>query len=175
MEKNFNTCLFIIACIMSGTVYAAGHVDDKNLDENLLKAIESGNSNKVATLIKKGANPNVRNPFSLTTPIWNAAFAGHGKIVEILLKAGANPNILNMDGATALAAAAMGHARTARASGDSPELQKRYMYIMKILIDRGANPYLEGFEGQGSTALDLVHPSLRTFLQQETQKIKRKK
>ena len=71
-------------------------------DDRLGMAAQSNDIIKVKKLIKKGADPNVKNPESGITPIGIAAERGHNEIVKLLIAAKALVNVATVDGLTPL-------------------------------------------------------------------------
>ncbi len=67
----------------------------------LLDAAYSGDSARVAALLKAGANPDEANQFG-ASPVLEAARRGDAAVLQLLLKAGADPESANAEGETAL-------------------------------------------------------------------------
>lgn len=81
----------------------------------LLEATYAGDAQKVAALLKAGADPDAANDFG-ATPMAEAARTGDASILELLLDAGADPESANVEGQTALMAVARtGNIEAARA------------------------------------------------------------
>lgn len=105
----------------------------------LMDAADRGDSAKVSSLLKKGANPN-RNPRDGSTPLILAANNGHLAVVRILLENGADVNGSHSMGGTALIVAA--------ASGR--------VEVVKLLLQYKADPHAElrsHFSYGGRTAI----------------------
>src|SRR5436190_10812013 len=67
-------------------------------DQELFQACSKGDTEKIADLLQRGANPNAGNG----APLHLAASHGRAQSVEILLKSGANPRTPDSDGKTPL-------------------------------------------------------------------------
>lgn len=65
----------------------------------LFKHVEEGNDSKVQEVLKKGANPNMKNEAE-ETPLHIAAEKGYTKVMQLLLNAHANPYLLKMHSTT---------------------------------------------------------------------------
>ena len=109
-------------------------LDDETGYPQLILASETGMYQMVEILLKKGADPNIRNENGETALI-QASENGHYKVVKILLKKGADPNIREEDGWTALLFASL--------NGHYP--------VVKILHQNGADPNIH--DNNGWTAL----------------------
>jgi len=84
-------------------------VNEKTLDNNLLKNSKEGNYKEAEKYVKKGANVNVKCDEGNTALMW-ASYSGHLNIVKLFVKHGADVNAKNNAGYTALMLArAMGH------------------------------------------------------------------
>ena len=82
--------------------------------EELARAAESGDVEKVARLLPRVVDLNARNRHG-TTVLMKAAHCGHAQIVRLLLEHGADPNVTRNDKFTALALAAFfGHTETVK-------------------------------------------------------------
>ncbi len=92
----------------------------------------------VRLLLGKGADPNVREPVTGRTPLFEASWAGNIKAMNDLLKAGADITAQDFEGDTVLHRAAY---------GDDVEL-------VKWLLRHGANPKTKNV--QGKTAGDIA-------------------
>jgi len=76
---------------------------------DLHSAASAGDAERVRELLKKGADPNVRDEYG-NTPLHVAAYEGHVDVVRLLLEHGADPTVKNKDGDTPLdLARARGH------------------------------------------------------------------
>jgi len=71
------------------------------LDEELLKAAEKGDVDRVRELLRRGANPNTRGKDGIT-PLHLAAHHGYVGIARLLLEHGADVNARDKDGYTPL-------------------------------------------------------------------------
>jgi ankyrin repeat protein len=70
-------------------------------DIPLINAVNNKNYNEVKKLLEKGANPNSKNKYGVSTLIL-ASYNGSFVIVKLLLEAGADVNAKDRDGDTAL-------------------------------------------------------------------------
>lgn len=70
------------------------------LDRSLLRAAEFGESGKITSLIRRGANKNARHTNG-DTPLIIAAREGHDAAVQLLLKRGAEASLRNHQGESA--------------------------------------------------------------------------
>lgn len=104
-------------------------------DVELLNAVKAGRSYEVKSLLKKGADVNIRDKEKSDTPLIIAALHGRVDIVQLLLEYDANVNTKQEDGMTALMMAAM----------------KGHVGILQLLIFKGAD--VEAKDGEGVTAL----------------------
>jgi ankyrin repeat protein len=82
-----------------------------NLNEDLLKATEQGNVQRVKSLLAKGADVDAKDAYD-RTPLMLSAFGGYTDIAEALIQAGANISAKAKYGQTALQFA------TERGNGD---------------------------------------------------------
>ena len=100
--KKENVSLPILLVLM--TLLAGSALSDKNLNKELLKAVEQRDNAKVERLIDQGADPNFagkeKTPLVLAVKNWDQ------DMVELLLQHGADPNTSTKKGATPLAYAA---------------------------------------------------------------------
>jgi len=128
----------------------------KALGEKLLSAAKHGDIDTVKTLLKSGADVNVKNKDGRTA-LMEAAFSGHTEIVKLLIAKGADMNAKNKDGGTALIYAAwQGHIEIAKLLIDkSADVNAKdntgwtalmkattvngHTEIVKLLIDKGAD------------------------------------
>ena len=111
-------------------------------------AAESGDHEKVDSLLKHGANPNEFDA-NHRTPLHEAVDAGSLETVDRLLQAGANPNQQD---------AYLGHSALHRA------VQAQSHPIAERLLKSGANPNLS--DGEGDTPL---HSALKDTLHKDKQ------
>lgn len=100
------SCFLFICSIAQGM-----DAQETWLNVELLKAADSGDSERMKHLIEAGANINARSGLGLRmTPILNAAFMGHPSSVQFLINAKANVNDTDSHKNTALIyAASNGH------------------------------------------------------------------
>ncbi|MDT7870811.1 MAG: ankyrin repeat domain-containing protein, partial [Thermoproteus sp.] len=96
-----------------------------------------GDAERVRELLKKGADPNVRDE-SGDTPLHKAADEGRVDVVRLLLERGADPNVKNENGDTPLHWAAY----------------KGHVDVARLLLEHGANPTVKNKDGK--TPLDLA-------------------
>lgn len=101
-------------------------------------AIIEGNIEKVKQLIASGADVNVVEPSSGSTPLITAALFDRIDIAKVLLAAGASINAKNYDGSTALHTAAF----------------FCYPDMVKLLLEKGADKSIRN--SAGATALESV-------------------
>ncbi len=145
MKKNINAGLLIVACAISGLVYAM----EESIDQQLLTYSRLGDYGKVRELLLKNANPNIQDNLAGGTPLHIAASGAKANILDVLLQNNANPNMQDFEGNTALHVAALSNL-------DS---------IVKKLLQAGANPAITNH--QRYTPLDLASsPATRELLQQ---------
>ncbi len=91
-----------------------GVVNEKTLDNNLLKSSKEGNYKETEKYVKKGANVNVKCGEGGTALMW-ASYGGHLDIAKLLIENGADVNAKNNAGNNALMLArAMGHTEISR-------------------------------------------------------------
>ena len=121
--------------LATATPASAADVTDASGSTPLLVAVSNGDLAQVNTLLKAGADPNVKNALE-TTPLLEAAFHSNLEIVKALLEAGADPNLPGADGQTPLMLIARGNNVAAA----------------KLLLDKGADPRARESQ-RGQTAL----------------------
>lgn len=116
-------------------------------EENLLLAAASGLTKTVQRLLAKGTNPNVQAP-SGASPLYLAAKFGHEKCVRELLNAGANVNIesklyslIEKDKSDAIKSKVREGLDPNIISPLCAATAGKHYNIMKLLLDKGANPY----------------------------------
>lgn len=85
--------------------------------------VKRGDSQYLAFLLSKGADPNLRDGRN-NTPIMVAVDSGHGELVPLLLQGRANPNLANASGETPLIRA----------------VQRRDLGLVRTLIAGKADP-----------------------------------
>lgn len=112
----------------------------RNVEELEYTALHAhaGSAEDVRLLLEHGANPNVREPRTGRTPLFEASWAGDLKAVNNLVKAGADLTAQDFEGDTVLHRAAY---------GDNVEL-------VKWLLRHGANPKVKNVHGK--TAGDIA-------------------
>jgi ankyrin repeat protein len=97
---------------------------------DLARAAAAGQVDQVATLVKKGVNPNGRGEEGITPLFW-ALFAGNEAGMAALLKAGADPNLPM-------------HMKNKDGEWDEYLLvsvaEARQLNLLKLLLDNGADP-----------------------------------
>lgn len=95
MKKILSTFVLIILCI---SIFA-------DINDDLIKAAEDADIEKVKQLIEQGADVDAKNEYGWTA-LMAAAWWGNTEIVKLLIQAGADVNAENIDGGTALIRAA---------------------------------------------------------------------
>jgi len=93
----------------------------EDVDSELLKAAENGQTDRVKSLLAAGADVNAADNEGVTALIW-ATYKGHSQTVKALLHAGADADAKGMDGLTALMNVKSGNGK-----------------IVQILADGGAD------------------------------------
>ena len=138
-------------------------LDDETGYPKLILASENGMYQMVDILLKKGADPNIRNENGETALIL-ASLNGHYQVVEILLEKGADPNIHDNDGWTALIVASQnGHYQVVEIlleKGADPNIHKNngwtalieasqegHYQVVEILLEKGADPNIHANDG----------------------------
>lgn len=112
---------------------AAANDNAPDLDQQLLRACESGELEKVRSLLKQGANIDARHSVSQDTPLITAAREGYLDIVKCLLSRKKKPDVdaCNSMGQTALHVAVKadetGVALALVAAGVLPDLTDRWL------------------------------------------------
>lgn len=135
------------------------------INDALIFATKTNNTDVIKLLIKAGANINNINNRGDNSLIWSSSY-GNAEIVELLLKLGANPNIQNDKKATALHFVtsnknitkllldAGANPNLQDSDGDTPltdAVSKNNIEIVKLLLNAGANPDIQN--NDGNTAL----------------------
>ncbi len=149
---------------------AAAHAETAtygDIDAELLKAVEAGNTSKVERLLKQGANAKTENG---QTALFGAAQSGRTEIVLALTDAGADVNWAYEFGFSALIVAArMGHSATVTAliaagadvnakTADGmtaliAAAQARHIGITDILLDAGADVNAQTDDGRSAALM----------------------
>lgn len=123
-----------------------------DLNDNLLTAAENGQIDTVKELLKKGANPKVKDQYD-RTPLMLAAHGGHTAIVKILLDSNVvDINAQDKTGYTALIYGAFyGH-----------------IDIVKALLDKKADTTLKDKDGDTALTYALIkgHSEIIKMLKQ---------
>ncbi len=94
MEQAKFGILLFFSIILSQPIFS----QIREIDKNLLKAVEEKNIQETENLINKGANVNIKDYNSGDTPLHIAVRKGAIEIVKILLKKGANINAKDNEG-----------------------------------------------------------------------------
>jgi ankyrin repeat protein len=137
------TAPFLILWICGILCGCSRRVDQSVLDNDLLKAVQSGKTESVRQLLRKGANVNVKN-HNGDTALLVIASRRHGigfedpvasEITRLLLDDGANLEARDKNGSTPLIIAAQ---------NDLPD-------VVRLLLDRGAS--VDTADHNGGTAL----------------------
>jgi uncharacterized protein len=138
-----STASFLILWICGILCGCSRRVDQSALDNDLLIAVQSGKTESVKQLLRKGANVNVKDHNS-DTALLVVASRRHGigfedpvasEIARLLLDKGANVEARDQNGSTPLIIAA---------ESDLPDL-------VRLLLDRGAS--VDAADQNGETAL----------------------
>ncbi len=114
-------CLLLALLLIFAQVTKA--FADRKLDEELLSWCGYGNVERVADLLKQGANPNAKNEFGVSA-LHLALRNGKTKLIRLLIKSGAKVNVKDRSGVTPLVNAAGSNRADA----------------VKVLLDAGAEP-----------------------------------
>jgi ankyrin repeat protein len=145
----------------------------KQSDEELIQTIQFGTVEQVEILVKGGANPNAVDD-DLDSALTIAAFIHDIKLVKLLTSHGADVNYRNHNGLTPLHDAAFASLKAAQeisrilldqgayvnaldSLGRTPlmcAVDNRNVDLVKILLERGADPTLRN--NHGERALDLI-------------------
>lgn len=119
---------------------------------DLMSAIRERNLPDARAALDAGADPNLRVDGSL--PLNIAVSFGNVEIIESLLDNGADPDLTNSQGTTALMEAAKGFSRDTEVDAE----------IIRLLLERGANPNIEGFGTALTDAIRFQQPQLASIL-----------
>lgn len=137
---------------------ALGCAPQKRLDQKLVEAVNTGNSQKALSLLKKGADVNAKD--GVGTALAHAVFRGHAPIAKMLLEKGADANAANSAGDTPLIKAAQDgrveiaemllekgadvHTKKQAAGAVFTALNQAalngHSAIVKMLLEKGADP-----------------------------------
>jgi len=95
----FSAALAVFAVVLAAFLVGCGGKVD--LDNSLLKAVETGNLSEATTLLKRGADVDATDDFG-RTPLMMASLGGHTQITKLLMEAGADVHATAKYGQTAL-------------------------------------------------------------------------
>jgi hypothetical protein len=109
-----------------------------NVSDEIRRAINDGNAQKVRAMLDGGYDPEAALP-NMWTLLSSAARTGHTEVVRELLRSGANPNALNGNNMSAL--------MTGAAAGR--------LDVVRLLLDSGADPNIENLRGETAISLAL--------------------
>lgn len=148
----------------------------QNPKTQLLVSIVNEDTKTVKELIDSGVDPNIEDPHNGETALWKAIGRNNPEIVEILLKAGADPNLLGENGELPLTKAFRTGESFKYTIMQSYEwivstISKNFK-IIEMLINSGADPYPNGYDGLPSPVLSHANRETRIFV---TQTINKKK
>ncbi|GHM58178.1 MAG: hypothetical protein sL5_06130 [Candidatus Mesenet longicola] len=154
-----------------------------DLDEELLTAAESGDLNKIKSLITQGANLNTKDGNG-STPLHYASWNGNLSIVKHLIEKGANLKIKNLNNRTPLYDASLnGHLDVVRyliekgvdinvadEENWTPlhcAVSEGHLDIVKHLINNGANFNAKNSDGKTplDIAIDRGHDNIKEYLE----------
>lgn len=111
LRRWLSVLLIVASCIGGHSWRVKGSestdLPDRKVDNDLIKAVNSGESTIVRYLLAIGANPNMEITEGLTV-LMEAAEKGNKTMFDSLLSRGANPKARRYDGFTTLMAAARG-------------------------------------------------------------------
>ncbi len=113
---------------------AGPSAQEPNPADAYYRAVRADDLTSLRTLIKSGADVNVKDARGVT-PLMSAAFVGSADAMRMLLDSGADPNLINNSGSTALILAAS-------------DLDK-----VRLLVDRGANVNIVSSRGRTAVFL----------------------
>ena len=149
---------------------AAVAAPQKNPNDELLRAADTGNVAEVEALIAKGAD--VNHPTRYKTALMRAAYEGHAEVVDLLLARGAQVNTKTDEGTALMEAVRRGHTEIMKTliaagadvnavyrTGDLPLImaagQRSYKTppvepnaeVVQLLLSHGADPNAKGAWG----------------------------
>lgn len=128
----------LVAIALSAMLFLCRTATGQSLDDQLIKAVETGNAVTVQQLLQQGANIDVIEGQYGSTALIQAVFYQHTDLVKLLVEKGANIEAKNKSGGTALIIAAAAYGRV-------------NIEVVKLLLDHGAN--VEDKDTDGNTAL----------------------
>ena len=105
---------------------------------DFIQASTQGKSEKVAALLDQGVDVNVRHQLTGWTALMAASLYGRVETVEILLRAGASVDLIDNNRSTALMKAVQ-----MIPEKDESALLQRKSKIISLLLNAGADPYLQ--------------------------------
>ncbi len=128
-----------------------------SLNENLalIKAARIGDTNKVQSLLKAGAKPDVHNTAGVT-PLLSATYENKIAVVKILVNHGANLNLVPIglrEYAFSASSAPLKERELMKSAtwGDTPLLlaiRRGHTRIVEYFLEKGANPELANHRGE---------------------------
>jgi ankyrin repeat protein len=161
-------------------------MDDRNNDvssTDLIDGCRIGDLRSVADLLRKGADPNTRTDADFTALMVTAMFSqiSHEPVhvARLLIEVGADPNAKCRSGASALSLAVeapcfelvkllldCGASLEITDESENPLISASDLNILKLLLDRGANPLAIGRSGK-SAIEDAEHAALEDISEGE--------
>jgi hypothetical protein len=130
--------------------------EQKEINRELLRAAEKGDTRKVNELIERGADVEAKNNLSQTPLMW-ASFYGHIHIAEILIRNNAKVYTRDIDGRTPLMCASVNCHNTRIAEllikkgADVNARDARGRTALKIALSRGKTHTVEFLRKHGAT------------------------
>ncbi len=163
----------LMAGVLGMTILASAQGKVHSAAANLIAAVRSGRANEVGLLIRRGADPNVRDKQGMT-PLHYAAYRGDAACAKALLKGGADPNAKDSIGMTPLHDAAYaGHAGFVKVLlnggaavsprdkwGNTPlhyAVYKKSVVAVRVLLEAGADR--SAANDKGATPADMAAAS----------------